>query len=118
MDPPNETHRRIASALITWWQVNRREFPWRSWTDLYRLLVAEILLRQTRDETVAAFIPALLDEYPDPKRLSSADEEELATTLRPLGFSHQRAAQLRRMADQLVRGPTVRSHDELLSLAG
>lgn len=86
--------RDVAQALLAWWEKNRRDFPWRHWGDPYRLLISEILLRQTRAETVAAFVPGFLQVYPGPEELSAASEEELAAALRPLGFYRQRARQL------------------------
>lgn len=111
--------RNIAIALLRWSAAgHRRDFPWRSWKDPYRLLVAEVLLRQTRAETVAAFIPTFLTRYPSPRRLSLASELEIAQRLRPLGFSSQRAAQLRDLAARLVKKPGPLSQDQLRELPG
>jgi A/G-specific adenine glycosylase len=115
---PNRRYRSMVRALLRWWESNRREFPWRRWTDLYRLLVSEVLLRQTRADTVAAFVAAFLDRYPNAQCLASADVSELAATLRPLGFSTQRAAQLRELATRLDRAPATLSRNELIALPG
>jgi A/G-specific adenine glycosylase len=97
---------------------HRRDFAWRSWKDRYRLLVAEVLLRQTRAETVAAFIPTFLRRYPTPKRLSLAREPEIARLIRPLGFARQRARQLRALAGQLVQSQSTLRLDQLRDLPG
>jgi A/G-specific adenine glycosylase len=110
--------RAIVEALLLWWEANGRTFPWRGWTDVYRLLVAEVLLRQTRADAVAAFVPAFFERYPDPDRLAIADEDELAGTLRPLGFSRQRSAQLHQLGACLTQGPVSLVQDELLALPG
>lgn len=103
---------------MSWWKLNQREFVWRKWTDLYPLLVTEVLLRQTRAVTVAAILPKFLEVYPNPKRLHAATEVELATFLRPLGFARQRSVQLRDLAGRLPRLGLVVNQEQLLALPG
>lgn len=110
--------RSVVGALLKWWETNQRDFPWRRWTDPYRLLLAEVLLRQTRAETVATFIPEFLDHYPDADRLATATEGDLATILRPLGFSRQRASQLILLAQQLQHGPVPATQADFVALPG
>jgi A/G-specific adenine glycosylase len=110
--------RKVVRALLDWWGTNQRDFPWRRWTDLYRLLVTEVLLRQTRAEAVATFIPEFLDRYPHVDELSDASEGELATTLRPLGFSRQRAPQLLQLAKRLQAGPVPTTQTDFMGLPG
>jgi A/G-specific adenine glycosylase len=105
-------------ALLVWWKSNQRKFPWRTWTDLYRLLITEVLLRQTRAEAVATFIPEFLDRYPDADLLSDATEDELSSSLRPLGFSRQRATQLLELARRLKAGPVLTTQADFNSLPG
>ncbi len=104
--------------LMAWWRLHRRVFPWRQWTDLYRLLVTEVLLRQTRALTVATFLPMFLETYPDPERLSAASEEELTAFLRPLGFARQRSVQLRELAMHIPDQSTVLNREQLQQIPG
>lgn len=92
----------MASRLLLWAQANGRQFAWREWRDPYRLLVTEILLRQTRAFTVAGFVDAFYRSYPDADALAVAREEELADNLKVLGLSLQRARHLRALASRLV----------------
>ena len=46
--------RTFQSLLLAWYRAHRRELPWRSDRDPYRVWVAEIMLQQTQ---VAAVIP-------------------------------------------------------------
>ena len=88
--------------MIRWSRTHRRDFPWRHWRDPYKLLVAEILLQQTRADSVAAFLPTFLQKYPAPISLSNVNSSDLALLLRPLGFAQQRAARLGALGARLA----------------
>jgi A/G-specific adenine glycosylase len=116
---PDDTAVEIVTALLTWWEVNQRTYPWRYWSDPYRLLVTEVLLRQTRAPTVSAFVDEFFRDYPDPGSLLQAGETRLASRLHPLGFSLQRSAQLVSLARHLVdREQPSWDYSELLDLPG
>ena len=102
MPPAGGREADIATSLLRWWQEHQRSFPWRKWQDPYRLLVTEILLRQTRAEAVASFLPGFLATYPSARVLAGSDEETLAGALQPLGLYRQRARQLRSLAAALL----------------
>lgn len=102
MSPTGGREADIVTSLLRWWQEHQRCFPWRKWQDPYRLLVTEILLRQTQAEAVASFLPGFLDMYPSARALAGSDEEILARVLQPLGLYRQRARQLRSLAAALL----------------
>jgi A/G-specific adenine glycosylase len=119
MPPAGGREADIATSLLQWWQEHQRSFPWRKWQDPYRLLVAEILLRQTRAEAVASFLPGFLAMYPSARALAGSDEEILARVLQPLGLYRQRARQLRSLAAALLnRAPSQLTVAELQALPG
>lgn len=99
--------RAIAAALSAWGAERGRTFDWRSWRDPYRLIVTEILLRQTRAESVAEFAPSFLHTYPNPASLQAETETQLEARLRPLGFGTQRARQLKAFAAAVEEAGTV-----------
>lgn len=81
--------------LLKWWRLNKRTFPWREKrTDAFGLIVAEVLLRKTTAKQAEKVYAVLLERWPDPCKLSLADEEELRHLLKPLGIHRQRAKQL------------------------
>jgi A/G-specific adenine glycosylase len=108
----------VVHDLLQWWRENGRRFEWRDWTDPYRLLVVEILLRQTRAETVAGFIVDFFEKYPTASSLASAPHSRLAEALRHLGLGEQRAAQLRLMAVAVRDTPIELRAEALLALPG
>jgi A/G-specific adenine glycosylase len=88
----------LRTTVLDWAPIHGRDFIWRHWSDPYKLLVAEILLKQTRAETVAQFIPKFVAQYPSAQKLAEAEIDELAGVLTPLGFNNQRAIHLRNLA--------------------
>lgn len=83
------------------------------------MLVAEMLLRQTRAESVVPIWTELLRKYANPLALAAAEPDELLSLVRPLGFGHQRTTALIEMAAHLVRvnhGHVPRTLDKLLAV--
>lgn len=62
------------------------DLPWRSLRTPYRVFLAEFLLVRTRFDVVARLFEKIASRYPDIFSLANADEEQLATTLEPLGL--------------------------------
>ena len=109
--------RAIRRRLLRWFGQHGRSFVWRSWRDPYRLLVTEVLLRQTRAGSVAVMVNEFFQIFPDPDALAAAGPE-LEATLRPLGFATQRAGQLRALAQHLVSADSSRAALDWSSLPG
>ena len=81
-----------------------RQLPWRrSNVTPFQLLVAEMLLKQTKASDVARIWPTFIRRYPTAKRLSAAPLSPLVRQLHTLGFQNQRATLLLRMAKYLQR---------------
>src|SRR5579872_4779678 len=73
----------------------RRTFAWRKKTvSSFHLLLAEVLLVQTKAEDVAVVWPELVRKYPTPTALSGESARSLVKLLRPLGLQNQRAKSL------------------------
>jgi hypothetical protein len=80
-----------------------RRFPWRTKrATAFQLLVAEVLLKQTKAEDVAALWPELIARFPTVTSLAKANETQLAEWLEPLGSQRQRAASLINMSRVLI----------------
>lgn len=118
MAPPNpDPADRFPSDMLSWAEDNLRTFPWRtSSTSPFEVLVAEILLKQTRATTVADILPRFLREYPDPASLSKANREELIEFIRPLGLYNYRSRALREIGATLAENGVPCQEEELLEL--
>lgn len=97
-----------------------RRFPWRSRrVSAYKMLLAEILLRQTRAESVAKVWGKLARRYPTPSDLARARVRALVSLLHPLGFYRQRTVALREIGKTLSSsygGEVPRSLKDLLAI--
>lgn len=81
-----------------------RPFPWRrDRTTAFQLLIAEVLLRQTKADDVVPVWRELVRKYPTPLSLSRAGTLHLQRTLRCLGLHNQRAEALVKVAQHLLR---------------
>jgi len=110
----------ISRPLLAWYEANRRELPWRSNPEPYRVWVSEIMLQQTRVETVIPYFERFLDRFPTPAALAEASEDEVLTLWSGLGY-YRRARSLRDGAKTVVRdhgGVFPRSYEAALEIPG
>jgi A/G-specific adenine glycosylase len=92
---------RIREALLAWYDANHRRLPWRETIDPYRIWVSEVMLQQTRVETVLRYYPAFTARFPDIRSLAEADLEEVLKLWEGLGY-YARARNIHRAARRVV----------------
>ncbi len=106
--------------LLTWYELNRRDLPWRETQDPYRIWISEIMLQQTR---VAAVIPhyrKFLRRFPTVHKLASARESSVLAAWSGLGY-YRRARMLHAASKNTVRnfaGKIPNNQHELMGLPG
>ncbi|MDX1611438.1 MAG: A/G-specific adenine glycosylase [Candidatus Thermoplasmatota archaeon] len=91
-------------ALLDWFEAHARDLPWREprfRKDPYAVLVSEIMLQQTRVETVIPYFLSWMETWPVVHALSCASEEEVLSAWQGLGY-YNRARRLHRAAKQVV----------------
>ncbi len=76
----------LKQLLLAWYDQNARVLPWRMSGDPYRIWVSEIMLQQTRAESVIKYYERFLSRYPDVHALAAADEQELLKLWEGLGY--------------------------------
>jgi A/G-specific adenine glycosylase len=91
----------IVSALLKWMESSRRNLPWRQHRDPYAVWVSEIMLQQTRAETVAPYFERWMLRFPDIRSLATAPLEDVLKAWEGLGY-YTRARNLHRAALQVV----------------
>ncbi|OGT27369.1 MAG: A/G-specific adenine glycosylase [Gammaproteobacteria bacterium RBG_16_66_13] len=109
-----------ARALLTWYRKNRRTLPWRPGRDPYRVWVAEIMLQQTRAETVAPYYLRWIERFPTLASLAGASDSQVLRSWEGLGY-YRRALALRDGARRVVAdhgGALPREPSALLRLPG
>lgn len=88
-------------ALLAWYDAEARDLPWRNTLDPYRVWVSEVMLQQTRVETVVPYYLRWMERFPDLESLAEAPEEEVLGAWAGLGY-YSRARNLHRGV-QVVR---------------
>jgi A/G-specific adenine glycosylase len=106
-------------TILEWYHANGRKFYWRKkGLSNYQLVIAEVLLQRTKAETVAAFYPSFIAEFPNWKSLAEARLKKIAKHLKPIGLYTQRSVRLRNLAIEMVKrnGRLPKDREELESI--
>jgi len=88
----------LMEEVVGNWRLFKRNFPWRGTSDLWHVLVAEVLLLQTDAAKVSMVYPRFIELFPEPCSLLKADRQVLEDLLKPLGLYRQRADRLIKLA--------------------
>lgn len=88
---------QLKDYLLNWYDLHKRSLPWRESTDPYRVWLSEIMLQQTRAETVKPYYARFLERYPDVFALADADEDSILKLWEGLGY-YSRARNLHKTA--------------------
>jgi A/G-specific adenine glycosylase len=112
--------RALAEALVTWFDAHQRDLPWRRDRAPYAVWVSEIMLQQTRVETVTPYFERFLCRFPDTRALAAAELDEVLHLWSGLGY-YRRARQLHATAREVTSrygGTFPRDAETLRSLPG
>ena len=74
------------TLLLSWYEANKRDLPWRHTRDPYRIWVSEIMLQQTRVEAVIPYYERFLSRLPTVRSLAACPEDELMKLWEGLGY--------------------------------
>lgn len=99
-------------AVLAWGVPRMRDLPWRETRDPWRILVAEVMLQQTRVDRVIPKWNAFLDAFPTPSRCADASLGDLLRLWQGLGYP-RRARNLHGTASIVVTEHDGRLPDDL-----
>lgn len=111
---------KFQEDLITWFEKEQRELPWRENQDPYRVWVSEIMLQQTKVDTVIPYFHRFIDQFPTLEALADADEDSVLKAWEGLGY-YSRARNLQSAVREVVDVYDAKvpdNPDELGSLKG
>jgi A/G-specific adenine glycosylase len=111
---------RLEERLLAWYQETRRDLPWRRTRDPYAIWLSEVMLQQTRVETVIPYYARFLSAYPTVHALAEAPLEDVLTLWSGLGY-YRRARMLHAAArdvDQRRGGSLPTTAAELVGISG
>lgn len=119
-EPTEERDASIRRALLDHFDRAARPLPWREERTPYRVLVSEVMLQQTRVDTVIPYYHRWLQRFPDARALADAPLDDVLKAWEGLGY-YSRARNLHRAAREITErydGELPDSAADLRSLPG
>jgi len=107
----------IREALLGWYAVEQRDFPWRRTRDPYAVLVSEVMLQQTQASRVTERFPRFIARFPSAESLASASIATVLAEWSGLGYN-RRALALQRSVAIVARNGWPRDVEGLARLPG
>lgn len=111
---------RISTLLLAWYETQKRALPWRDHPDPYAVWVSEIMLQQTRVDTVIPYFEKWMQLFPSVEALAAASERDVLNAWEGLGY-YSRARNLHKAARVVAdkfNGELPRDLEDLRSLPG
>ncbi len=105
----------IASLLLAWYAQESRTLPWRDAPTPYAVWVSEIMLQQTRVESVRPYFRRWMERFPTIAHLAEASQEAVLSTWEGLGY-YARARNLHRAARLVMERHGGRLPDDFRAL--
>lgn len=91
----------FSDILISWYQQNKRDLPWRNTTNPYKIWLSEIILQQTRVAQGLPYYEKFVSTFPTVFDLAAADEQQVLRLWQGLGY-YSRARNLHACAKMVV----------------
>jgi A/G-specific adenine glycosylase len=110
----------FSKRLLQWYDQYQRNLPWRSTRNFYRVWLSEIMLQQTRVETVIPYYLRWLEHFPSIEAVATASEDDVLKSWEGLGY-YRRALFFRKACRSLMNdyhGSVPENPDNLRLLPG
>ena len=110
----------FVQELLTWFRANQRDLPWRRTKNPYHIWVSEIMLQQTRVDTVMPYFNRFVERFPTIEALAEAPEADVLKHWEGLGY-YSRARNLQaavREVHALYDGQVPQTRAEISTLKG
>jgi A/G-specific adenine glycosylase len=92
----------FSTRLLRWWRTHgRHDLPWQHPRTPYRVWVSEIMLQQTRVETVIGYFDRFVSAFPDVRALAASELDDVLALWSGLGY-YARARNLHAAARRIV----------------
>nr|WP_223703472.1 A/G-specific adenine glycosylase [Sutcliffiella deserti] len=76
----------FSDDLINWFIQEQRDLPWRQDQDPYKVWVSEIMLQQTKVDTVIPYFNSFIEQFPNIESLAYAKEDKVLKAWEGLGY--------------------------------
>jgi A/G-specific adenine glycosylase len=111
---------QFKKIIYSYYEKNRRDFPWRRTRDPYKILVSEIMLQQTQAPRVTEKYKEFIKKFPSVKSLAEAPLKKVLVLWQGLGYN-RRAVNLHKTAQVInkkYKGVFPKTKEALLELPG
>ncbi len=112
--------KQLPEVLPRWYQVHKRDLPWRDDRQPYHIWLSEVMLQQTRVEAVKGYYTRFLAALPNIESLANAPQEQLYKLWEGLGY-YSRVRNLQKAARVILEqhsGHFPQDHAQVLALPG
>ena len=93
---------KISKILRNWYEINKRDLPWRKEKDPYRIWVSEVILQQTRVNQGIDYYYRFIEAFPDIHSLAESEIDEIFKVWQGLGY-YSRARNMHTAAKTIVK---------------
>lgn len=110
----------FSRVILYWYNIYKRELPWRGESDPYKIWISEIILQQTRVVQGKDYYKRFIKLFPTVKDLAEANEDEVMKAWQGLGY-YSRARNLQFSAKHIqneLKGVFPKNYSHLLKLKG
>src|SRR5258708_4116217 len=108
----------LVAALLEWFQQSARDLPWRGTQHPYAIWVSEMMLQQTKVQTVIPYFKRWLSAFPTVQSLAEAGLDEVLKKWEGLGY-YRRARFMHEAARQIAcAGQFPEDYERILDLPG
>ncbi|KRE47279.1 A/G-specific adenine glycosylase [Paenibacillus sp. Soil724D2] len=110
----------FSKNLLDWYQTHKRDLPWRRSKNPYYIWISEVMLQQTRVDTVIPYFHRFVEQFPTVEALAKAPEENVLKAWEGLGY-YSRARNLQtavREVHERYEGIVPQNKEEISSLKG
>ncbi|HEY8404140.1 MAG TPA: A/G-specific adenine glycosylase [Flavobacteriales bacterium] len=110
----------FSAKLLKWYDLHKRDLPWRHTVDPYKVWLSEIILQQTRVDQGMSYYLKFVSLFPTVNDLAAADEDQVLKAWQGLGY-YSRARNLHATARQIATemgGQFPEKQADLLQLKG
>ncbi|WP_338811858.1 A/G-specific adenine glycosylase [Bernardetia sp. Wsw4-3y2] len=110
----------FSQQIISWYQQNKRDLPWRDTQNPYKIWLSEIILQQTRVAQGMPYYEKFIEHFPTVQQLAAADEQTVLRLWQGLGY-YSRARNLHAAAKYIseeLNGVFPNNYTEIKKLKG
>ncbi len=93
--------KEFQNKIMSYYNKNKRNLPWRNTRDPYKILISEVMLQQTQVSRVLVKYPQFIKEFPDFKSLAKASLTSVLAVWQGMGYN-RRAIYLKKISGIVI----------------